>query len=154
MGVIDFFTNGETAESKPTDVKTPAFSATKVHAALGALVVAILGVVPAKLSEDEQIVIAAIAAGTAILLGMFGLVAVDIRTRQKAREAALRWGGGDSGPQTFPAVPTEDLVLQKGHNAAEYEVKMAFVEEGAVRLVAARNGELVSATFKEAPGQP
>ena len=153
MGLLEFFTNNEKTKNGEAEVKAPAFSATKVQASLGVVLVGILAVVPATLKDDEQVVIAALAAATAIMLGVFALIAVDIRTRQRAKEASLRYGGdGAKGsPPSFQALPIEDLVLQKGHNADEYEVKLAMVEEGSVRVVAARDGELVSATFKEAP---
>jgi hypothetical protein len=159
MDVTEFFTNKEKTADGKVDVETPAFSATKVQSLIGGLVMAVIAVVPTKLKEDEQIVIAAIAAGTAILLGIFALWAVDIRTRQRAREATLRWGGGPDGGNgggaghVEIALPSENLVLQKGHNADEYEVKLAVVDKGAVSLVAARDGEVFATTFKEAPQQ-
>jgi hypothetical protein len=151
VSVLDVITNKEKTENNEVDIVAPGFSATKIQSLIGAAVLGVLAVVPTQLKEDEQVVIAAIAAGTAILLGMFALWAVDIRARQKAREVALRWGAPEDKPQVFQALPTEALILQKGHSTPEYEVKMAMVEEGSVSLVAARNGELVSATFKQAP---
>ena len=151
MSALDVITNKEKTENKEVEIVAPGFSATKIQSLIGSTVLGVLALVPTQLQEDEQVVIAAIAAGTAILLGMFALWAVDIRTRQKATEATLRWGTPEGKPQIFHALPTEDLILQKGHSTPEYEVKMAMVEEGSVNLVAARNGELVSATFKEAP---
>lgn len=152
MAFLDFFTNEDKTQNNEVDVQAPAFSATKVQAALGIVIAGILGAVPSSLQADQAVVIAAIAAGTAVVLGVFGLVAVDIRTRQRAHEATLRYGNGGVGkPKTFQAVPMEKLVLQKGHSTPEYEVKLAMVEDGSVSLVGARDGELISATFKETP---
>ena len=151
MSLLEFFTNNEKTKNKEVEIEAPAFSATKVQSLVGAVVLGVLTVVPSRLKTDEQVVIAVIAAGTVILLGMFALWAADIRTRQRAREAALRWGASKEEPPKFSALPTEDLVLQKGHNAPEYEVKMAMVEEGSISLIASRDGQMVSTTFKEAP---
>lgn len=153
MGILsEFFTNEEKTEKDKVDVGSPAFSATKVQATLGTLIVAVLGAVPASLKADKAVVIAAIAAGVLLLLGVFALVAVDIQTRQRAQEAKLRYGDGKpTEPSNFQALPTRDLVLQLGHNDDEYEVKYATVEKGLVHVYADRDGTPISATFKETP---
>jgi hypothetical protein len=148
---MEFFTNAQKTKDEEVDISTPAFSITKVQTTVGLLITAVLGAVPAALRSNETIIVAAIAAGTVILLGVFALVAVDIMTRQRAHEASLRYGDGKATEKSFQALPTEELVLQQGHSTDEYELKLAMVEGDSVRLVAARNGDLISATFKEAP---
>ncbi len=149
---IELFTNEQKTKEGEVDISAPAFSITKVQAALGLLISGILGVVPARLKDDETILVASIAAATLVVLGIFALVAVDIRTRQRAREAALRYGEEKAAePSSFQALPTKDLVLQLGHNGDEYEVKFATVEKGQVHVMAVRDGEPISATFKETP---
>jgi hypothetical protein len=147
---FEFFTNEEkTAEDGKVDVKSPAFSITKVQASLGALITAIAAVAPKALQASETIQVAAIASGTVIMLGVFALAAVDIVTRQRAREATLRFGSGGGGkPGKFVALPEGDLVLQQGHKSDEYEVKMVEVEGEAVTLVATRNGHSISPVFR------
>lgn len=152
---MELLTNNKKTDEGEVDIPTPAFSLTKVQATLGAFVTAVLAVLPASLKSNEAIVIAAIAAGTLVLLGVFALAAVDIQTRQRAREAALRFGGGKAAAADFVAVPgsEEDLVLQVGHNTDEYEVKLATVKDGEVTLVATRDGRSISQVFQE-PTKP
>lgn len=71
--------------------------------------------------------------------------------RQRAREAALRYGPGKAPEQPlFYATPVErDLVLQQGHSKDEYEVQIALVENDKVSLVASRNGKTITADFEE-----
>ncbi len=152
MGISEFFTNEEKTKDEKVDIGSPAFSATKVQATIGGLIAVIAGTVPTTLKEDESVVIAAIAAGTLLMLGIFALIGVDIRTRQRAQEAKLRYGGGKpSEPSSFQALPVKDLVLQLGHNNDEYEVRYASVEKDLVHVFADREGAAISATFKESP---
>lgn len=151
MGLGEFFTNNEKTKEGEVDVATPAFSITKVMSGFGLAITAALGAVPASVKEEPAVVVAAIAAGAAIMLGVFALIAADIRTRQKAREATLRFGDGKPSEAKFQALPTKDLVLQVGHNSDEYEVKYATVENGVVNVYADRDGAPISVAFKEAP---
>lgn len=73
------------------EIKAPAFNVTKVASGLGVLVSGLLAVLPTALKEDPAVVIAAIAAATAVVLGIFALVAVDVIARQRAQEAKRRW---------------------------------------------------------------
>jgi hypothetical protein len=155
MGLGEFFTNNEKTREEKVDVESPAFSITKVMASLGttigAAVLALLAVLPDGLKDDPAIVIAAIAAITLVLLGIFGLVAVDIRTRQKAKEATLRYGEAKSSAAKFEALPNKDLILQVDGDGEEYKVKYASVENGVVNVYADRSGTPISVAFKEAP---
>ncbi len=147
---FEFFTNAEKSEEAgKVDVKAPAFSITKVQASLGALIAVIAGAVPAAIDASETIEVAAIAAGTVIMLGVFALAAVDIVTRQRAREAAMRYGDGEGKPAKYVALPAKPLVLQQGHNSDEYEVKMLEVEGTGATLVAMRDGETIAAVFRK-----
>lgn len=148
---IELFTNAQKTQEGEVDISAPAFSITKVQAALGLLISGILGVVPTALKDNVTILVASIAAATLVVLGILALVAVDIRTRQRAQEAKLRYGDGKSTEPAFQALPTKDLVLQLGHSKDEYEVKFATVEKGLVHVMAVRDGEPISATFKETP---
>lgn len=150
MGLEEFFTNKEKTKDGKVDIDTPAFSVTKVVTVLGAIIGAVLAVVPAQLKEETPVVIAAVASGTLVLLGIFTLVAVDIRTRQKAKAATLRFGDGKPAEADFIALPVEDLVLQRGHNKPEYEVSYLKVEGGAVHLYARNGASSITATFEEA----
>jgi hypothetical protein len=148
---IEFFTNEKKTAEEKVAIDSPALSLTKVQASLGAVIAVLLGVVPKALQEDETIIVAAFAAGTLILLGVFGLAAVDIIARQKAKAAELCCGDGKPSKAKFDAMPTKDLVLQVGHNSDEYEVKYATVEDGLIHLHADREGSPISVTFKEVP---
>jgi hypothetical protein len=151
---IEFFTNEKKTAEEKVDVDSPAFSLTKVQTSLGGVIAAVLAVAPKALQEDETVVVAAFAAGTLILLGVFALAAVDIVTRQKAKAATLRYGDGEPAPAAkFQALPTKDLVLQLGHNSNEYDIKYATVDGDVVRVYADRDGEddPISVTFKEVP---
>ncbi len=155
MGLGEFFTNSELTTDPTVDVKAPAFSITKVMSTLGgtlaAAVAAFLLLLPKNLQDDQAVVIAVIAALSLVLLGLFWLAAADIRTRQKATEATLRYGDGKPSEAKFQALPTKDLVLQVGHNSDEYEVKYATVEKGVINVYADRDGAPISVVFKEAP---
>jgi hypothetical protein len=151
MGILSLFTNaGKEGES---DVKSPAFSLTKVQAGLGALIAAVTGVVPAALASNQTVVVAAIASGTVVMLGVFALAAVDLTTRQRAGEAKLRWSGGaGNGGQSVKKVGLvanlDDLVLQSKHNGMEYELRFAELEGNKVTLVARKNGKSLEPIFQ------
>jgi hypothetical protein len=154
--MLELFTNAKKTKKEKVDISAPAFSATKVQAALGLLITGIIAVVPASHKDDVTVIVASIAAATLIVLGMFALVAVDIRTRQRAHEAKLRFGGGGDGGSeaaapSFQALPTKKLILQQGHSTDEYEVQLATVEKDLVQVIATRDGDSISATFKETP---
>lgn len=147
---MEVLTNKEKTKNKEVEITTPAFSITKVQASLGVAIAAVLAAVPASLRSDEAVVITAIAAGTALLLGVFALAAVDIRTRQRAREATLRFGSDDGASASeFVAVPDgkEKLVLQVGHSTNEYDLRLATVKDGEVTLLATRDGQSIARTF-------
>jgi hypothetical protein len=154
---MEFFTNKEKTKEEEVDVASPAFSITKVMAAFGAALAVILGAVPKSLAQDQTIVVAALAAATVILLGVFALSAVDIKTRQRAAEAKLRYGGdgggkgSDAGFQAIPDKNGKDAVLQLKHMGDEYDVRYASVEKDTVHVFADRDGEQVAVTFKEVP---
>lgn len=149
---MELFTNAKKTENKEVEISAPAFSITKVQAALGLLISCILAAVPGAVKDNVTIIVASIAAATLVVLGIFALVAVDIRTRQRAREATLRYGNEQPAAEpSFQALPTNDLILQLGHSSDEYEVKFATVEKGQVHVMAVRDGVPISATFKEAP---
>jgi hypothetical protein len=147
MGVIDFFTNADKAEE--SDVSSPAFSLTKVQAGLGAVIVAICGALPASLQSDRTVVVAAMAAGTLIMLGVFALAAVDLVARQRASEATLRWGSAKPAASDFVAIPdAEGLVLQEASSGEEYRIRIAEVKDDSVTLVARRGEETLTETFQ------
>jgi hypothetical protein len=151
---MEFFTNKEKTKEEEVDVASPAFSITKVMAAFGAALAVILGAVPKSLSEDQTIVVAALAAATFILLGVFALSAVDIKTRQRAAEAKLRYGAGKASDANFQAMPDKngkDAVLQLKHQGDEYDVRYASVEKDKVHVFADRDGEPIAVSFKEVP---
>jgi hypothetical protein len=148
--MLEFFTNKEKTKKDEVDVGSPAFSLTKVQATLGLLIAAILGAVPPSLKADPAVVIAAIAAAAAVMLGVFFLAAVDIKTRQRAAEAALRFPDGEAPKKSFNVVPVaEDLRIQKGPNAAEYRVRLAEVKKGEVEILASNDGDFITVPFTE-----
>jgi hypothetical protein len=151
---MEFFTNKKKTKEGDVDITSPAFSITKVQVALGLLITGIVGVLPPALKENEAVMIASIAAASLVMLGVFALSAVDIKTRQRAAEAQLRFGGGGGGgsKSSFEVMPVEEnLIIQKGHNADEYEVRFAAVKKGGVDLLAARDGEFITVPFKKTP---
>jgi hypothetical protein len=95
VGLGELFTNKEKTKNEEVEIKAPAFSVTKITSgigvAVGGLIGALLAVVPDELKKHPGVVIAAIAAATLIMLGIIVLAAVDMRTRQRAQEAKLRW---------------------------------------------------------------
>jgi sugar/nucleoside kinase (ribokinase family) len=137
--------------SEEVDIATPAFNVTKVMGTVGAGIAALAAALPAALVNDHAVIIAAIAAATAIILGVIALSAVDVKTRQRAHEAAMRWGGQKPTESAFQAMPSQDVILQMGHNKDEYEVRYASVENGSVHVFAERQGDPVSVTFKKSP---
>jgi hypothetical protein len=157
-GITDFFTNREAVKEEKVDIEAPAFSLTKVQAGLGALIAAVSAVVPTALQENQTVVVAAIAAGTVVMLGVFALAATDLITRQRAAEAKLRWPGGSGGEPATTAKPDsqllllpdrEGLVLQGKHSGVEYEVVCALAEGNMVTLVARADGQQpLEPTFK------
>jgi hypothetical protein len=159
VGVIDLFTNRDKKEE--SDVDSPAFSLTKVQAGIGALIVAILGAVPPALKADETVVVAAIAAGVVVMLGVFALAGVDVTTRQRAAEAKLRYGGGSGGKGSggtdggsFFAVPkTNDLVIQVGSSSDEYRLAFARVEGDTVTLHATGHGKPMVEVLQQPPSR-
>src|SRR5215218_2448847 len=150
MSMLELFTNKEKTKKDEVDVGSPAFSLTKVQATLGLLITAVLGAVPASLQADRAVVIAAIAAGAVVMLGVFYLAGIDIKTRQRAAEAALRFPDGEGPKKSFNVVPvTEDLRIQKGPSAAEYRVRMAEVKKGKVEILASNDGDFIIVPFTE-----
>ncbi|MDX6589827.1 MAG: hypothetical protein QOI84_1101 [Solirubrobacterales bacterium] len=148
--MLEFFTNKEKTKKDEVDVASPAFSLTKVQATLGLFITAIVGVVPPALKDDPSVMVASIAAGAAVMLGVFYLAAVDLKTRQRAAEATLRFPDGDAPKKAFNVVPVEDdLRIQKGPGADEYKVRFAEVSKGQVELLAAHNGDVISVPLKE-----
>src|SRR5215218_3648217 len=131
MSMLELFTNKEKTKKDEVDVGSPAFSLTKAQATLGLLITAVLGAVPASLQADRAVVIAAIAAGAVVMLGVFYLAGIDIKTRQRAAEAALR----------FPD--------EEGPSAAEYRVRMAEVKKGKVEILASNDGDFIIVPFTE-----
>lgn len=113
----------ETQQSEEWEIKAPAFSVTKFASFAGIAVGAVLAAVPSSLSEDQAVVIASIAAGTLIMLGIFVLVAVDIMMRQRAQEAKRRWPtkAEKAKAKSGPAVDLNigDLVFNMGGKEAE-----------------------------------
>lgn len=150
MGIL---TSTQTQSSKEElDITSPTFNVTRVGGILGGLVTAVLAVVPAALKENPAVIVAGIAAAALVVVGLIALAAVDVMTRQRAREATLRYGDGKTTQPHFHAIPVDsDLILQQGHSNDEYEVKVALVENDKVSLVASRNGKTISADFEEAP---
>jgi len=165
-GIADFFTNKEATSKKEVDVESPAFSLTKVQGGLATLIAAI-GVAGAKLEGPTAVKVAAIGGGALVMIGFFGLAAVDLITRQRASEAKLRWGapagqGAASGGSTPAKVPptsgsggsvvlvadSDDLVLQEKHSGDEYEVRFAELEGDKVTLIARRNGKTLTSSFQ------
>ena len=151
MGILSLFTNA--GKEDESDVKSPAFSLTKVQAGLGALIAAVTGVLPAALASNQTVIVAAIASGTVVMLGVFALAAVDLTTRQRAAEAKLRWSGGaGNGGKSVKKVGLvanlDDLVLQSKHNGTEYELRFAELEGDKVTLVARKNGKSLEPTFQ------
>jgi hypothetical protein len=164
-GIADFFTNKEATSKKEVDVESPAFSLTKVQGGLATLIAAI-GVAGAKLEGPTAVKVAAIGGGALVMIGFFGLAAVDLITRQRASEAKLRWGapagkGAPGSDSTSPDVPptnsggnvvlvadSDDLVLQEKHSGDEYEVRFAELEGDKVTLIARRNGKTLTSSFQ------
>jgi hypothetical protein len=146
---MELFTNQQATEKGEVAISAPAFSITKVQAAIGLLGAAIIGIVPASLKDDQAIIITSIAAVTVVLLGIFMLAAVDLVTRQRAEQAKLRYGSGSQAEGTSKtAVPTEPVRMMRSNSDREYAVDALKVEEDAARLLASRDGEDVKIEFK------
>lgn len=159
-GPLEFFTNKEATEEGKVAVKSPAFSLTKVAGGLGTLIAAI-AVAATKLEGATAVKVAAIGAGALVMVGYFGLAAVDLIVRQRMSEAKLRWPATaadakdaakpkDPSPNggTFVVVAdTDDLVLQERHNGDEYELRYAEIEGDKVTLVARRDGKTLAPSF-------
>jgi hypothetical protein len=146
VAAFDLFTNADKSESE-LDVKSPAFSLTKVGTTYGSLLSVVTGGLPAALQANETIRIAAFAAATVVMLGVFALGAVDIIVRQRAAEATLRYSGkghdddNESAPKRFVAfADSSELKLQVGSNTEEYDLYAAEVNGGDVTLHAKKNG--------------
>jgi hypothetical protein len=150
---VGILTSAQQSKDEELDLTAPAFNVTKVGSGVGVLIAAVIAVVPPALKDDEAVIVASIAVAALVILGAIALAAVDVMTRQRAREATLRYGTGKAPEQPlFYATPVEnDLILQRGHSKDEYEVKLALVEKDRVSLVASRNGETIAADFAEAP---
>jgi len=148
---IELLTNKKKTEDGEVDVTAPAFSVTKIMGTVGAGIAALVAALPAALVNDHAVVIAGIASATAIALGVLALAAVDVKTRQRAHEASLRWGEAKVGEPSFQAMPKQDVILQMGHNQDEYEVRYASVENGTVHVFAEREGTPVAVTFTKSP---
>jgi hypothetical protein len=150
MKLVDLFTNA--GKEDEADVNSPAFSLTKVQAGIGALIVAVSAVVPTALKENQTVVVAAIAAGTVVMLGVFALAAVDMMVRQRAAAAKLQYGSGaatatagddpkaDEGVIPLVVEPAT-LVVQKGPGEQEYKVEFAKLDGDKVTLIAMREGK-------------
>jgi hypothetical protein len=147
---MEFFTNNQKTADEKVDVTSPAFSITKVQATLGVIIAAIVGTLPPALENKEAVYIAAIAAATLVVLGIFALAAVDIKVRQRAAESKLRFGGGEGLKGEFTALPAEEnLVIQKGSNTDEFKVRMAAVKAEGVDLLATRDGKTITLSFEK-----
>ncbi len=148
---IELLTNKKKTEDGEVDVTAPAFSVTKIMGTVGAGIAALVAALPAALVNDHAVVIAAIASASAIALGVLALAAVDVKTRQRAHEAALRWGEPEGGASTFQAMPQGEVILQMGHNKDEYVVRYASVENGSIHVFAERHGTPVAVSFTKTP---
>ncbi|HTT94469.1 MAG TPA: hypothetical protein VMF55_07335 [Solirubrobacterales bacterium] len=143
--------------SEEEDIRTSAFNVTKVGSAAAGLIAVILGAVPAAAGSDPAIIIAAIAAGTAVILGALGLAAVDLSVRQRARQAALQFGHEDQSASTdFVVLPaSDDLRLKQYPNGDEFEVRSGQVKGTEVTIWAAKDGgESVVLTLTKASAGP
>lgn len=154
--MLELFTNAKKTKKEKVDISAPAFSVTKIGSGVAVLIAALLAALPTTVKENTTILVASIASATLIMLAVLALVAVDIKTRQRAHEAKLRFGGGGDGGSeaaapSFQALPTKKLILQQGHSTDEYEVQLATVEKDLVQVIATRDGDSISATFKETP---
>jgi len=153
--MTNLLTNSGTAEDEAKWlVQAPAFSVTKVQATLAATVVALLAAVPSSLRAERSVVIACLAAATLILLGTLALVAVDIRTRQRAQEAEARYGDVAPAPRVdLIAVPAERLRIMRAASDDEYEVDVIKVTGDSVRIIATRGGKTIAVPFNPPPSQ-
>jgi hypothetical protein len=148
---IELLTNKKKTEDGEVDVTAPAFSITKIMGTVGTGIAALVAALPAALVNDHAVVIAAIASASAIALGVLALAAVDVKTRQRAHEATLRWGESTTTDSSFQAMPSRDVILLVGERKKEYEVRYASVEDGSVHVFAEREGSPVAVTFTKSP---
>lgn len=115
MGLVDLFTNADQPE---VDIKSPAFSLTKVQAGIGALITAVLT----------------------------GRRAAEAKLRYGGNGGGSDDNG--EAPEHFFAIPdVDDLQLQVGPGADEYKIYVAEVEGEKVRLHAQRDGECMRKSF-------
>ena len=160
MGALDVFTNADKKDSE-VDIKSPAFSVTKIGTTLAGLLSVLTAGLPAALEDNVTIRVAAFGAATAIILGIFAVWAVDIMTRQRAAEAKLRYGDGkgDQGekgsvPDRYVAYPdSNDLKLQAGSSTDEFDVHAVEIEDGEITLQARKNGRRLEEKFTPPRGR-
>lgn len=151
-GPLEFFTNKEATKDEKVDVTAPAFSLTKVAGGLGTVIAAI-AVAATKLEGATAVKVAAIGGGALVMLGYFGVAAVDLIVRQRASEAKLRYGPGSAGDaktngKVVLVADADDLVLQEKHSGDEYELRFAEVDGEKVTLVARRDGKTLAPSFQ------
>jgi hypothetical protein len=158
--VFEFFTNKKATEDEKVEVEAPAFSITKVAGGLGTIIAGI-AVAATKLEDAASVKVAAIGAGALVMVGYFGLAAVDLVTRQRAAAAKLRWPAPEKSKAKAAVtakkasgakrtlVPADDgLFLKTAQSDDEYEVHYAEVEGDTVTIVARLEGQTLSATFQ------
>lgn len=108
MALPDFFSNKTATEEEKTAIDAPALSTTKVIGTIGT-VIGLIGAAGGKVHGPTAVKVAAIGGGALVILGVFGIIAVDMIVRQRAEAAKLRWGS-ESEPAAGAA---------KGSRAAE-----------------------------------
>ena len=156
MALPDFFSNKKATEDEKTAIESPTLSLTKVQATIGTLVVA-FGAAGAKLHGPTAVKVAAIGGGALIMLGVFGLAAVDLIVRQRAEAAKLRWGsvkppaaggGSEANGKTILVPDRNHLVLQSKHSGKEFDVLVAELDGETVTLVAHDGETMLKPTFQ------
>jgi hypothetical protein len=158
----EFFSNKKATDEGKSAIEAPALSLTKVQTTLGALITVAAAAV-AKLEGPTAVKVAAIGVGALVMLGVFGLAAVDLIVRQRAEEAKLRWGAetppakgatatdtaSTNGDAKKILVPDRNhLVLQSKHSDKEYDVLVLELEGEKATLVAHNGEHVLKPTFE------
>jgi hypothetical protein len=156
----EFFSNKKATEEEKSAIEAPALSLTKVQTTLGALITVIAGAA-AKLEGPTAVKVAAIGGGALVMLGVFGLAAVDLIVRQRAEGAKLRWGSEKTPAKAATTGATANgdgkkilvpdrnhLVLQSKHSDKEYDVLVLELEGEKATLVAHDGEHMLKPTFE------
>lgn len=142
----------KTQKTEEWEIATPAFNVTKYVSVLGVAVGGLLAAVPSSLKENTAVVIASIAAGAAVMLGIVVLAAVDILARQRAQEAKRRWPSEEEKGESAQEAMGGDLVINFGGDGQDDSGRTAQAAAGPKstgRVIGVKPGQSVSVVISE-----